>query len=97
MAKDDWPVLERKIAEECSGYLVFLLLMIGCFKKGKECSDDLGVFWFLIQWLVFRGWQRNVTIITGCCFKEDKKYAAHLVFLFLMAGSVKEDKGGAGR
>ena len=41
MAKGDWPVLETRIAEECNGHLVFLLSMMGYFKKGKECADDL--------------------------------------------------------
>ena len=40
-------VLVRRIAEECNGHLVFLLLMIDCFKEGKECANDL-VFLFLI-------------------------------------------------
>ena len=41
MTEDDWPALERRIAEECNRNLVHLLLMIGCFKEGKECVDDL--------------------------------------------------------
>ena len=47
MTEDDWPVLVRRIAGECNGHLVFLLLMIGCFKEGKEYADDL-VLLFLI-------------------------------------------------
>ena len=47
MTENDWPVLERRIAEECNGHLVFLLSMIDCFKEGKECAHDL-VFLFLI-------------------------------------------------
>ena len=41
LTEEDWPVLERRMAEECNGHLVFLLLMIGCFKEGKERADDL--------------------------------------------------------
>ena len=40
MTEDDCPVLVRRIAEECNGHLVFLVLMIGCFKEGKECADE---------------------------------------------------------
>ena len=45
MTEDDCPVLVRRIAEECNGHLVFLVLMIGCFKEGKECANLMtGIF-----------------------------------------------------
>ena len=34
------------VPEKCNSHLVFLLLMIGCFQKDKECASNLG-FMFL--------------------------------------------------